>query len=228
MADEDAKNVAESSDGNEKTASSDGNEKTGKGGPSEDQFSAEQQKSFDAGLAKGATKGAREEQEKILGALGVKSVDEAKTLLGKAKETEEKARESMTAHERAIDDLRKEYETREQKLKSDWEPVIEDMRKVLDERDETTAFETVGVKDPETMRAFMKLWPAEEGEALVDHVKRIAKKKDGLVEEKKKKALPKTPGEEQATPEGRMAKLAARVRGYYGSKRLDDIAKQSQ
>lgn len=215
------------SDDSKKAAKSDDSQKAGKG--SEESLESEKQKSFDAGLAKGAKRGAQEGQIALLKELGFESLVDAKAAVEGGKKALEKLDATKSKGEKAIEELREEFAKKEVALRKEWEPVILEAAELLGDKREKEVFDSLGVTDPETLRAFMKLYGAEEGESFRDHAARIVKEKPHLADEEKRISLPG--GDVKARdekPKNRLEALAAHVRKHYGSRRLDQLALNSE
>jgi uncharacterized protein (DUF885 family) len=229
MADDDDRKT-EKSDDSKKAAKSDDSQKTGKGAHSEETLKDERQKSFDAGTAKGAKKGSQEERERILKDLGFEDLDAAKAALEKGTKALEKLDTTKSKGEKAIEALKAEFEERERKLRDKWEPVFEEAQKHNREHEEAEIFKKLNIVDPETTRAYMALHEAKDGESYEDHVKRILEKKPDLADKSKARIPSKNlnVGDKEDEPADRHKVLGKKMRGYYGSKRLDRIAAEEE
>lgn len=148
-----------------------------------EELDQEKQKSFDAGVAKGATKG----EKSILEKLGVASVDELKAALEEGKAAKSAIDETKTEAEKAIEAATEGYRAQLEEYKQKTDPIL-DKALALIAKDETkereqalsAVCEKLKVADVVGMQAHMHLWPIKEGETIEQHAERVLSLKPSL------------------------------------------------
>jgi len=192
-------------DGAQKAGQSDGTQKAGQGDGPQKAGSASSQEDIDIAHGRGMSKGVLKGKSELAEELGFSTVSALRAAVnkGKATEPEPKKKESPPSKPGTDDDPADPLAKERQEitdLKGDITellaqlmPVLGEAASIVGEDARSKAFSTLRVKNADDMDAYMHRYPAEEGETVEEHARRVIELYPKLAYKDGEEPKPKTP-----------------------------------